>query len=64
MIVPPSASVDINGAIDNIFKDALHKYPLTLILFPVDDFGFRISDKDIPFSESLENKPGVFFSQL
>ena len=38
MIVPPRASVDIKGAIDNTFKDALHKYPLTLTLSPEESF--------------------------
>ena len=60
IIVPPSASVEINGAIDNIFKVARHKKPLTLVPLSSLSFGFKISDKTIPFSESLDKIPGFF----
>ena len=55
--------MEISGAIDNIFKVARHKKPFTLTLELSLSLGFKISDKVIPFSESLENIPG-FFSHL
>ena len=62
IIVPPKASVDIKGTTDKTSSDALHRKPLTFVLEPGSDLGSTISDNDIPFFESLENKPGVLVS--
>ena len=45
IIVPPSASVEINGAIDNIFKVARHKKPFTLTLEPDYHLGLKYQIK-------------------
>ena len=62
IIVPPSASVEISGAMDKIFNEARHKKPFTLMFVPSVSFGFKRSDNDTPFFESLEKIPGVLSS--
>ena len=59
MIVPPSASVDIKGAIDNIFSDARHKNAFTLIIPDELSFSENNSVKFTPLSPSLEKSPGL-----
>ena len=51
-MVPPSASVDSKGAIDNIFSDARHKNAFTLIIPFALSFSENNSVKFIPFSRS------------
>ena len=58
-MVPPSASVDIKGAIDNIFSDARHKNAFTLIIPPELFFSENNSVKFTPFSPSLDKSPGL-----
>ena len=63
-MVPPSASVDIKGAIDNTFNDALHKNAFTLIIPPELSFSNNNSDIFNPLSASLEKKPGLGLSPV